>query len=327
MASSGSVDYGNAVTRNNIIEQALQALGVIGMGQTPTSDQYTECAAFLNNIVKQWSGQFDFAAGIKMWSRKRAYLFLDKGQGKYTLGPVVSATSSTDKFANAYVSTTVATNAGAGSTVDLTSVTGVADTYRIGILLDTGYMHWTTVNGAPSGVTVTLTDALPSAAAAGNVVYCYDDTATVQGRRPLEILSVVRRDRDGDDTPLYAMTLEEYEAIPDKDDEGTPLRYYYEPQLYRGELYLDCAPDDLTDVLRIVYVSPVEDFDQATDTVDYDANWLRPLVYGLAVDMVPRYGMDARLPTLKMLRDEALSIARNAHAETSIVYFQPGACD
>lgn len=327
MASSGSVDYGNAVTRNNIIEQALYTLGVVGEGGTPSSAQYTEGALFLNNLVKQWSGVADFAPGIKMWSRKRAYLFLDKNAPVYTLGPVVSATASTDKFAIEYVATTVATNASAGSTVDLSSVTGVTDTYRIGIKLDTGYMHWTTVNGAPSGATVTLTDALPSAAAAGNIVYAYDDVATNQGRRPLEILYVNRRDSDSDDTPLYPMLLPEFESIPDKTSEGTPTRYYYEASLYRGTLFLDCPPDDLTDVLRITYVSPIEDFDQATDTVDYDANWLRPLVFGLSLDWAPRWGLGSKIPEIKALRDEALAIARNAHPEMSDLYFQPGGCE
>jgi hypothetical protein len=44
-------------------------------------------------------------------------------------------------------------------------VTGVATTYNIGVQLDDGTFQWTTVNGAPSGSTVTLTAVLTDSAA------------------------------------------------------------------------------------------------------------------------------------------------------------------
>jgi hypothetical protein len=44
-------------------------------------------------------------------------------------------------------------------------VTGVATTYNIGVQLDDGTFQWTTVNGAPSGFTVTLTAVLTDSAA------------------------------------------------------------------------------------------------------------------------------------------------------------------
>ena len=57
------------------------------------------------------------------------------------------------------------------TTIDLTSVTGIADGDAIGIVLDDGSAHWTFSDGTPSGDTVTLGSYLPSAATAGNVVY------------------------------------------------------------------------------------------------------------------------------------------------------------
>jgi hypothetical protein len=60
----------------------------------------------------------------------------------------------------------------AAAQTDLTvaAITGVASGDIIGILLDDGTTHWTTVNGAPSGSTITITAALPSDAASGNRV-------------------------------------------------------------------------------------------------------------------------------------------------------------
>lgn len=63
-----------------------------------------------------------------------------------------------------------ASASGGASTVTLTSVTGLQSLDIIGITLDTGQAHWTTVNGAPVGNVVTLTVAMPSASASGSRV-------------------------------------------------------------------------------------------------------------------------------------------------------------
>lgn len=70
------------------------------------------------------------------------------------------------RFDTALSVAAVATNA----TITLSAVTGIATGDSIAILLDDGTTHFTTVNGAPSGSVVTLTVAMPSAAAIGNNV-------------------------------------------------------------------------------------------------------------------------------------------------------------
>jgi len=68
--------------------------------------------------------------------------------------------------------TTVKTAASKNAmSIDLTSVTGIADRDSIGIVLDNGLVHWTFSDGTPSGYTVTLGSYLPGDATAGNVVY------------------------------------------------------------------------------------------------------------------------------------------------------------
>ena len=68
--------------------------------------------------------------------------------------------------------TTVKTSASLGAkTIDITSVTGLADEDPIGIVLDNGAAHWTFSDGDPSSYTVTLGSYLPYAATAGNTVY------------------------------------------------------------------------------------------------------------------------------------------------------------
>ena len=53
------------------------------------------------------------------------------------------------------------------TSITVTTVTGITSGDIVGLELDNGAAHWTTVNGAPSGNVVTLTDAVPSGAAIG----------------------------------------------------------------------------------------------------------------------------------------------------------------
>lgn len=325
MASSGSVDF--SLTRDNIIQSALEDLNVMQAGDTTSSASFTDhstmMARKLNMLVKQWMGVADFAPGLKTWTNKRAYLFLQKGEGVYTLGPTTTNTGTTNKWASSYVTTTIGAAEAAGQTIlTLTDGSIFADTNRIGIELDTGYMQWTVVSGAPSGNNVTVANALTSAAAAGRRVFGYATTA--QARRPMHILTASMRDTNTTDRSMFPMNLEDYEGIATKISEGDPGQYYYEAQLTDGVLYIDCAASDVTDVMRVVYASPTEDFDAAANDADYPQEWLRPLALGLTVEACGNFGQEARAAYFKTLRDEALAIARNANAEKNDLYFIPG---
>jgi hypothetical protein len=54
--------------------------------------------------------------------------------------------------------------------IHVNSINGIVNGDIIAVDLDSGRQHYTTVNGSPSGDTITLTDALPSAAAIGQMV-------------------------------------------------------------------------------------------------------------------------------------------------------------
>jgi len=223
-------------------------------------------------------------------------------------------------------------DAAAGATaLTVASITGISTTDRLGIQLDSGIMQWTTVNGAPSGSTVTAAVALATAAASGNRIFTYPAAAASQGRRPLTILAAEMRNSSGIDVPMLPMTLQEYEALSSKAANGTPQRYYYEDTLTDGTIYLDAAPTDITQIIRIVYLSPIEDFDASSDTPDYDQNWYLPLVLGLEEQCAMMFGKGDMIPAIRALlygNDKtmgALTIARNATPEVSRAFYQPDA--
>jgi hypothetical protein len=315
MPSSGTVTF--SVSRDDIIQNAMKIIGELAPSESPTAAETTDCSMFLNMMVKQWQGQADFAPGLKMWSRKRGNLFLSTSTNSYSLGPAGHWSSS--------VNTTTLTAAAALSATALTvaSITGISSGDNIGIVLTSGDVFWTTVNGAPSGVTVNITTGLSGAAASGNTLFTY--ATANQGRRPLQILTAVLRDSTNQDTPLSIMTLEDYQGLPAKADStttGDPSQIYYESQLTNGILYTDIFPSNTTKYIHTVYLSPIEDFNASTDTPDYPQQWYRALSYGLAVDISPLFQFAVR-PDIKMLRDEALIVARNQDPEVTHGYYQP----
>lgn len=312
MATSGSVDF--TINRDQIIEAAAQQARILGLDQTLSYEQVTVFSRQLNMMVKQWQGTADFAPGLKEWSRKTGYVFLQSGQSSYSIGP------SGDRAATSYATTTTSAAASSGaSTIVVTSATSIAASDYIGVELASGALQWTTVNGAPAGSTVTLTVTLTGNVSSGARVFTY----STQIRRPISILTAVLRDTSNIDSPMYPMLLTQYERIADKTADGAPARYYYQADLTNGTMKLDVEPDDVTKVIRIVYLSNIEDFDAATDTPDYPQEWLMPLVDHLAIRIAPIGGV----PVTQEMRDNAnvsLAVAKNLNPETTDAYFEPG---
>lgn len=312
MTTSGSVDF--SVNRDEIIAAALRVARIIGKDQTPGAAHISTGAEALNMIVKQWQGKADFAPGMKVWSRKTAYLFLQQGEHQYDLGP------SGGHWTAAYATTTLsAAKVASATSVSLAAAIG-ANADNVGIELEDGSLGWTTISSGGGTTTLTLPANSLGAAASGARVFTY----TSKGRRPLEILSAVLRDTDNKDSPMYPMSLEAFERLADKTADGTPQHYLYEPLLTNGRLSLDAEPDDVTKVVRVVFLGTLEDFDALADTPDYPQEWFRALKFQLAMDLWGEY-KDGDPPSwMKLQRDESVAIAQNANPETTDIYFQPG---
>lgn len=312
MATSGSVDF--TINRNEIIESAYQVIGKLAEGETMSSDMVSVGSRWLNLIVKQWQGTSDFAPGLKTWSRKRGYVFLQTGQREYDLGP------SGDHATLSYTRTTISANEAAAQTVlSITSSTGMTAADQIGVVMNNGAIHWSTISSTGAGPTVTIASGLSAAADAGNYVYFY----TTKLRRPIKILNAVMRDENSKDSGMSEMDFFTNENLPDKTADGEPTSWFYEEQLTNGVLYFDTEPTDVTKVVRITFLSNIEDFDSATDTPDYPQEWNLALVMELAKYLAPISGMEFS-QTMEMNRVESIRTAKNLYPENSDAYFQVG---
>ena len=307
MTTSGSIDFEQ--NGLEVITEALLLTGTIGHLETPSAAITDMCKRALNLMMKTW-----LADGLHLWTQKKAVLWLDEDQAEYALG-----TGSTDHAADEdeIISTTLSADAASGDTLCTpTLTTGMAIGDVIGVVQDDDTIHWTTIAAtAPFELTVALTDD----AASGNAVYTY--TAAVE--RPLRIVNAYRRDANDYDIPMQRYSRQEYETLSYKSSSGTPICFYYDPQLIQGKFYVWQPPQNDKDYrIYFTYQRTIEDVDALTDTLDFPQEWTEAIAYNLAVRIAPRVGANLRQDVALMA--DALKIKLEGFdAEFTSTYFQP----
>ena len=268
MDTSGSVDFG--VDRDDIITEALLVMGVLAECDTPSANQLTSMGLTLNLLVKAWQ-----AEGLNLFAIETGYVFLEEDKQTYTFGTDHITTSYTEGTLDSAV---VATD----TTIDITD-NSASDGDYIGITLDDGSIQWTTVNGAPVGATITLTDAIASAGAAGNRVVYY----TTKANTPMQITEAVRRDTTGSDSLVKGMTRGSYFGVGNKSESG----YVSHINFSNGVISVYQPSSNDTDMLVLKWERRLDDFDSATDDADFPQEWHLPLVWNLATLACPKYGV------------------------------------
>ena len=284
MATSGSYDF--AVTRDNLINLAHQHIGAIGEGETASSDQVTEAALILNMMVKLRQ-----ADGMPLWSIKRG-----------TMLPVtaVSSVATNSHIVTGYQYTTISAAEASGQTViSLTAAGDNADSDQIGIELDDGSMHWTTISANGTTTTPTIATALPSAAAAGNRVYAYTASAD-RIQKPLRILNanvMLRSDESSRD--IYVEDMRDYYALGNRTTEASsgPNYIFYDQastattNLDNGQVFFYPRFGNGDYVVEFTYHRPFQDFDAATENPDFPQTFFLPLMLELAALLGPKFGV------------------------------------
>lgn len=312
MTTSNSVDF--SVNRDDIITDALVMLGELAEGEAMSAARVASASRAFNMMIKAW-----MARGIKLFAMRQATMFLTAGTARYSLG------STGDHCTDTYVQTTLSTAEAISSTsIGLTAFSGMAASDNIGIVLDDGSIHWTTISGA-SGATTTIATGLASAAAAGNAVFTY----TTKTNRPqrIDTDTAYWHSIAGNDTPVKLISRAEYAQLSNKSTRGKIVQAFYDPQLTNGVLSVWPAPDSASDVLRFWYERILEDFDDAANTPDFPIEWGDALTYGLADRLSPSAGVSLQLRAyFKAEASEKLAIAMAYDCENTSVFFQPSVC-
>lgn len=276
MAISSSIDF--TVTRDDIINESLELLGVLGEGETANSDQLTSSSRTLNMMIKNWQ-----ARGLNLFSVQKNYLFIESLVEQYSLN-----SSTTRHFTSSFNETTLSALASSGSsTITVSSVSNISDGDNIGIASGNS-VQWTTVNGAPSGSTVTLSNTLSTDSASGSTVYVY----TSKANRPMKILeSFVHIASSNTDIPVEVISRREYNFLSVKASQGLPNQLYYDPQITSGQLYLWPTGQDEKNYLVLFSQVTLSDLDSSSDNPEYPQEWYLPLCYNLAMLLASKYGV------------------------------------
>lgn len=277
MTVSSSSDFNR--TRNQIISRSGRIIGATRAGAALSASEVSDFSEALNAMVKRWQA----TPNMRVWTVMEGTLFPQVDQVKYALG-----SGSTDHATETYYETAITSDEASGQTIlSVDSTTNIAVSDNIGIVVDDGTLHWTTVSSKTS-TTVTIASALDDDAAAGNAVFNY----TTKLVRPLKIVECRRFDFTSDiETSMSPMLARlDYRALPNKTESGIITQAFYDPQRESlGYLHLWQPPSSVTDLVNFTWHRPIMDFDAADDTPDLPAEWIDAIVYNLALEMATEY--------------------------------------
>lgn len=298
-------------TFGDICRDALRDAGIVA-AQLPINNYHFQLAqSKANDVLAAWQG-----INIHLWAETEALLPLNPGQTEYRLGV------GGDHCFTDYVYTTSTAAVSAAGIVIPCSTTGMAATNFIGIALEDGTRHWSTISSISSG-SVTIANALPSAAAIGAGIYVYSSKID----RPIRVLSGRgATTHAGDEKDVILETRESYFKIVNKTDRSSSTNsFYYSPQLTNGRLYVWQAPENCNQVLRFTFVKPQYVNQDQTETVLIPSEWFLAFKWAIAYELGVSYGIDPnRLITIAQKAESSLSQVLGNDEEYDSFNFQPG---
>ncbi len=330
MATSGTYTY--SITAANLILSSLRLVNAYDpeFASSATTAQQANAAEALEMMLKGWQTQ-----GLQLWERKYGAIFFQKNQAAYILGgpgPGGDHASISSPMGGGFIATTIPNGASTSdATITVESVDSSYDSvgspaatisngYYIGFELSDGTMQWTTVNGAPAGLVVTLTTPVSATVDAGAVCYCYQTKL----HRPIMILDCFIRQVAGNDVPVNLISRDDYNTFGKKASYGTPNQLYYDSQRDAAHLYFYPAPNDVTQTAFIEFQSPVQDVGTTSNTLDLPQEWVEALKYNLAVRIAPEYGISLqRYKQIRELADYTFDRLNSWDQEQVSVSFQP----
>ena len=112
--------------------------------------------------------------------------------------------------------------------------------------------------------------------------------------------------KNGTDTQIKIIGYNEYFSIADKNTTGNPISLWFDNKL-SPVAFIYPQLSDTDDVVHYLRIRRFEDFDATGDNPDFPAQWIEPLVLGLAWRISPRFGLPlGERQQLKSHADEAL---------------------
>jgi hypothetical protein len=279
--TSNSVNF--SIDRDTLIRAAYETIGVGVDGEDLQTEEITTAARRLNTKIKHWA-----VHGFKLWKRERQSITLVASQNSYTIGQKAAGTT-----------TATTANKLEDSGGRFVNDVSVGDT-----VLNTTDSTSTTVTVIDSTTVLSLAADIFTSGENYEIT-----TADVSLPRPDRILECDRVDSNNNTVTMTPLSLQEYENLPNKTEEGTPIHAQ--------------AASDYT--ISIVAQTQIHDMDISTDEFDFPQEWYEPLILSLGYELGRIMG-GLRLGEMQMLKadaKEALDDAIDYMHDGESVYFQP----
>ena len=160
---------------------------------------------------------------------------------------------------------------------------------------------------------------------AGTATYSIGTGETLDTDKPLRVIEAFYTLSGGNNTPLEVKNRYDFYILPQSSSiTGTPVKLYYQPLRETGVISLWPTPVDSTTTITIHYQSQIEDMDASTDDFDFPSYWMNALIYNLAWNLAPEYGIPPQ--DRQMLQAEANywhQMALSMDTEEGGIFIQP----
>lgn len=282
-----------------IINKSLRVLGVIDKNQPLSASDRNYALEGLNYLTAWIATEYNH-----LWLEELYILLCKKGVASYSMGDGSKYIAKQDDLKELSLT---ADALAADTTITVSSASGVMNGYSIAVFDNDGNSFFTTVNGAPVGNVITLTDQLSANSNSGNLVYAFPNVA----KRALRVRNAqFAVSTTSSEIPVNRMSRDTYFDQPIKLTQGSASNWYYDPQLSTGKLYLWPTPYSDKNVLRFTAQRPFVINEKNIDSVDFPGEWLLALSYLLAVSLTDEYMVDPnRQALIKAKSDEYFASA------------------
>lgn len=298
-------------TASSVILGALQLLGQYKADRTTLGVESTAGLIFLNALTLELENYGGF-----LWKRSVAFLFVEKEVLSYTIS------SSSANCSETYTTTRLSAAAASGATtITVEDATVVTDTYNILIDLGDGTYHSTTVNGSPSGSTVTLTTGLSAAAADNARIFVFQTKLSA----PVRTFECGVR-AYATSTDHYTDTGQDMKSIDDwwfresnKSNNPSNQGIAYQPLISTGTIFT-CGQRNTSQV-NVVYFSfqkAITVAASAASNMDFPDRWQLTLMFLLAYMWSPMFTVtQAQFTMIQSTAMYLLSKAMSGDSQTA----------
>lgn len=324
MAFSSSWNYTNTYTAADLMALALRRLGVLDPDEPINTTEQTNALQVLNLVLKEISLQ-----GTNIYLRDTMYLMLTSKTKPYY-------TTASDYLAFGFALITQSNGAAisGATTIVLDSVSGIVTGQYIFIKQSDNTMLATTVNGAPAGNTVTLTNALTASVNDNAYVYLVSTTDRFTGvlnsvlsARTMEPTSdSINYGENGRFVPMDVVGDVAFHSNSSIGQTGRPLQLYHIRKPTSSELHIwPLGGQPTIDVIELVNTYPIMDLDTTTDNLYLPPDGFNAVAWQLAAEMASEYGLsEAEQRRLWQIASAKMENFFDAAVEDASVIFEGG---